>query len=199
MEAHDKVAAKCYETPHVSANSNCLLPSSFMPADAVRVIGIQKKAGEPLVSSAAEWKPLKFFILSGLFTKQGLGFQTTIEQMQVPSEKPNTRYPPTDIYELRTWVADWLLFLQGVTFRVVRGEMVVARIMHGSSIDRQGMLHTGDVICKLNGREVGSDPQELQKLLRDCSGSITLKVQPSYKDTPAPPQVRKGWIFFPQN
>lgn len=54
MEAHDKVAAKCYETPHVSANSNCLLPSSFMPADAVRVIGIQKKAGEPLVSSAAE-------------------------------------------------------------------------------------------------------------------------------------------------
>ncbi|XP_020565791.1 MAGUK p55 subfamily member 6 isoform X1 [Oryzias latipes] len=125
MEAHDKVAAKCYETPHVSANSNCLLPSSFMPADAVRVIGIQKKAGEPL----------------------------------------------------------------GVTFRVVRGELVVARIMHGSSIDRQGMLHTGDVICELNGREVGSDPQELQKLLRDCSGSITLKVQPSYKDTPAPPQV----------
>lgn len=50
MEAHDKVASKCYETPHVSANSNCLLPSSFMPADAVRVIGIQKKAGEPLVS-----------------------------------------------------------------------------------------------------------------------------------------------------
>uniref|UniRef100_A0A3P9IJ73 Membrane protein, palmitoylated 6a (MAGUK p55 subfamily member 6) n=1 Tax=Oryzias latipes TaxID=8090 RepID=A0A3P9IJ73_ORYLA len=125
MEAHDKVAAKCYETPHVSANSNCLLPSSFMPADAVRVIGIQKKAGEPL----------------------------------------------------------------GVTFHVVRGEMVVARIMHGSSIDRQGMLHTGDVICELNGREVGSNPQELQNLLRDCSGSITLKVQPSYKDTPAPPQV----------
>uniref|UniRef100_A0AAQ5XCL0 Membrane protein, palmitoylated 6a (MAGUK p55 subfamily member 6) n=1 Tax=Amphiprion ocellaris TaxID=80972 RepID=A0AAQ5XCL0_AMPOC len=125
IEAHDKVAAKCYEMPHAAVNSNSLLTSSLMPADAVRMIGIQKKAGEPL----------------------------------------------------------------GVTFRVVQGEMVIARILHGSSIDRQGMLHTGDIIREVNGREVGSNPHELQELLRDCSGSITLKVLPSYKDTPAPPQV----------
>ncbi|XP_061572666.1 MAGUK p55 subfamily member 6a [Cololabis saira] len=125
IETHDKVAAKCYELPHNEVNSNSLLPSSLMPADAVRVIGIQKKMGEPL----------------------------------------------------------------GVTFRVVHGEMVIARILHGSSIDRQGMLHTGDVICEVNGREVGTNPCELQKLLRDCSGSITLKVLPSYRDAPSPPQV----------
>ncbi|KAM7383588.1 hypothetical protein PAMP_003227 [Pampus punctatissimus] len=125
IEAHDKVAAKCYEMPHPAVNSNDLLTSSLMPADAVRMIGIQKKAGEPL----------------------------------------------------------------GVTFRVERGEMVIARILHGSSIDRQGMLHTGDIIREVNGREVGSNPNELQELLRDCSGSITLKVLPSYRDTPAPPQV----------
>lgn len=80
---------------------------------------------------------------------------------------------------------------QGVTFRVERGEMVIARILHGSSIDRQGMLHAGDVILEVNGREVGSNPHELQELLRDCSGSIALKVLPSYRETPAPPQVRK--------
>ena len=69
--------------------------------------------------------------------------------------------------------------------------MVIARILHGSSIDRQGMLHAGDIIREVNGREVGSNPHELQELLRDCSGSITLKVLPSYRDTPAPPQVSR--------
>uniref|UniRef100_A0A8C5ERF1 MAGUK p55 subfamily member 6-like n=1 Tax=Gouania willdenowi TaxID=441366 RepID=A0A8C5ERF1_GOUWI len=125
IETHDKVAAKCYEMPDATENSNSVLTSSLMPADAVRMIGIQKKAAEPL----------------------------------------------------------------GVTFRVVQGEMVIARILHGSSIDRQGMLHTGDIIREVNGREVGSDPNELQELLRECSGSITLKVLPSYKDAPAPPQI----------
>ncbi|CAB1446382.1 unnamed protein product [Pleuronectes platessa] len=125
IEAHDKVAAKSYEMPHAAVNSHVSMTSSLMPADAVRMIGIQKKAGEPL----------------------------------------------------------------GVTFRVERGEMVIARILHGSSIDRQGMLHTGDIIREVNGREVGSKPHELQELLKDCSGSITLKVLPSYRDTPAPPQV----------
>lgn len=50
IEAHDKVAAKCYEIPHAAVNSDAVLTSSLMPADAVRMIGIQKKAGEPLVS-----------------------------------------------------------------------------------------------------------------------------------------------------
>lgn len=71
-----------------------------------------------------------------------------------------------------------------------RGEMVITRILHGSSIDRQGMLHVGDVIREVNGRTVGSNPHDFQELLRDCSGTITLKVLPSYKDAPAPPQVR---------
>lgn len=69
--------------------------------------------------------------------------------------------------------------------------MVIARILHGSSIDRQGMLHTGDVILEVNGQEVGSSPLELQEMLKVCSGSVALKVLPSYRDAPAPPQVRK--------
>ncbi|XP_029602621.1 MAGUK p55 subfamily member 6 isoform X2 [Salmo trutta] len=125
IEAHDKVAAKCYEMLPSEVNSNAMATGQLVPADAVRMIGIQKKAGEPL----------------------------------------------------------------GVTFRVARGELVIARILHGSMIDRQGMLHAGDVIREVNGREVGSDPKELLELLRDCQGGITLKILPSYRDTPAPPQV----------
>lgn len=44
------MAAKCYEMPLAVVNSNAPMMSSLMPADAVRMIGIQKKAGEPLVS-----------------------------------------------------------------------------------------------------------------------------------------------------
>lgn len=73
--------------------------------------------------------------------------------------------------------------------------MVIARILHGSSIDRQGMLHTGDVILEVDGQEVGSSPHELQEMLKGCSGSVVLKVLPSYRDAPAPPQVRSGRSF----
>uniref|UniRef100_A0A8C2K7H1 Membrane protein, palmitoylated 6a (MAGUK p55 subfamily member 6) n=1 Tax=Cyprinus carpio TaxID=7962 RepID=A0A8C2K7H1_CYPCA len=77
----------------------------------------------------------------------------------------------------------------GVTFRVEDGDLVIARVLHGSMIDRQGMLHAGDVIREVNGREVGKDPMALQDMLRDCNGSITLKILPSYRDTPPPVQV----------
>lgn len=72
---------------------------------------------------------------------------------------------------------------------------MIARILHGSSIDRQGLLHTGDIIREVNGHEVGCNPQELQELLKECSGSITLKVVPSYRSMPAPPQVKLVDVF----
>lgn len=36
------------------------------------------------------------------------------------------------------------------------GYLVIARIMAGGSIDRQGLLHVGDAICEVNGVEVGA-------------------------------------------
>lgn len=56
-------------------------------------------------------------------------------------------------------------------------------------IDRQGLLHVGDIIKEVNGKDVGNNPTELQDMLKDCSGGITLKILPSYRDAPAPPQV----------
>lgn len=69
------------------------------------------------------------------------------------------------------------------------GELVIARILHGGMIDRQGLLHVGDIIKEVNGTEVGSDPKVLQEMLMDCSGGISFKILPSYKETPLPLQV----------
>lgn len=79
---------------------------------------------------------------------------------------------------------------QGVTFRVERGELVIARILHGGMVAQQGLLHVGDVIREVNGREVGSDPRALQDSLRHASGSVVLKILPSYQEPPPPRQVR---------
>ncbi|TRY94310.1 hypothetical protein DNTS_030390, partial [Danionella cerebrum] len=95
LEAHDKVALKSYEAPPSSTNCSSMTSSSLLPADTVRMISIQKKAGEPL----------------------------------------------------------------GVTFRVEEGDLVIARVLHGSMIDRQGMLHAGDVIREVNGRDIYLKPQ----------------------------------------
>ncbi|XP_060760995.1 MAGUK p55 subfamily member 6b isoform X2 [Neoarius graeffei] len=122
LEAHDMVASKCYEAPPpIEAAVN----SALIQANAVRMIGIHKKAGEPL----------------------------------------------------------------GVTFRVAEDNLVITRVLYGGMIDRQGLLHVGDIIKEVNGQEVGKNPTELQEILKDCSGGITLKILPSYADSATPPQV----------
>ncbi|XP_060721917.1 MAGUK p55 subfamily member 6b [Tachysurus vachellii] len=126
LEAHDMVASKSYEAlPPIKPAVEAAVNNAFMQADAVRMIGIRKKAGEPL----------------------------------------------------------------GVTFRVEKDNLVIARILYGGIIDRQGLLHVGDIIKEVNGQEVGNNPTELQDMLKDCSGGITLKILPSYVDSAVTPQV----------
>lgn len=76
-----------------------------------------------------------------------------------------------------------------MTFRVERGELVIARILHGGMIDQQGLLHVGDIIKEVNGQEVGSDPRALQEVLKNASGSVVLKILPSYQEPHPPRQV----------
>ncbi|XP_074801870.1 protein PALS2 isoform X1 [Natator depressus] len=126
LEAHDIVASKCYDSPPSSPEiNNSSVNNQVVPVDAIRILGIHKRAGEPL----------------------------------------------------------------GVTFRVENNDLVIARILHGGMIDRQGLLHVGDIIKEVNGHEVGNNPKELQELLKSISGSVTLKILPSYRDTVIPQQV----------
>ncbi|KAM3928531.1 protein PALS2 isoform 1-T2 [Leptodactylus fuscus] len=124
LEAHDIVASKCYDSPPSSPEINAM-NNQIAPVDAIRMVGIHKRAGEPL----------------------------------------------------------------GVTFKVENNNLVIARILHGGMIDRQGLLHVGDIIKEVNGHEVGNNPKELQELLKSISGSVTLKILPSYKDAVTPQQV----------
>ncbi|KAF7686223.1 hypothetical protein HF521_015585 [Silurus meridionalis] len=126
LEAHDMVASKCYQAPPpIDPAIATAANNALMQPNAVRMIGIHKRAGESL----------------------------------------------------------------GVTFRVEKEALVITRILYGGLIDRQGLLHVGDIIKEVNGQQVGNNPTELQKILKDCSGGITFKILPSYIDSAIPPWV----------
>jgi MAGUK p55 subfamily member 2/6 len=83
----------------------------------------------------------------------------------------------------------------GITVRVnENGDLEIARIMHGGMIDKQGLLHEGDIIKEING-EIVTTPEDLQDKLRIAKGSITLKVVPSYYDIPMASQVYMKALF----
>ncbi|ESN94012.1 hypothetical protein HELRODRAFT_87901 [Helobdella robusta] len=71
----------------------------------------------------------------------------------------------------------------GITLKVNDdGCCLVARIMHGGMIHKQGTLHVGDEIREINGISVmGQTVETLQRMLKNARGSITLKIVPSYR------------------
>ncbi|XP_060580490.1 peripheral plasma membrane protein CASK-like, partial [Ruditapes philippinarum] len=68
----------------------------------------------------------------------------------------------------------------GITLKINdEGRCLVARIMHGGMIHRQGTLHVGDEIREINGNSVlNQSVESLQKMLR-VQGTISFKVIPS--------------------
>ncbi|KAK2857663.1 hypothetical protein Q7C36_005582 [Tachysurus vachellii] len=71
----------------------------------------------------------------------------------------------------------------GITLKMNdQNHCIVARIMHGGMIHRQGTLHVGDEIREINGISVANQTvEQLQKMLREMRGSITFKIVPSYR------------------
>lgn len=55
--------------------------------------------------------------------------------------------------------------------------LVIARILGGGTIDKQGLLHVGDVILEVNGVEVFT-PEDLQIEISKAKESVTLKIGP---------------------
>ena len=105
--------------------------------------------------------------------------------------------------KILTWSSWGFTYLpsvsQGVTFRVEGGELVIARILHGGMVAQQGLLHVGDIIKEVNGQPVGSDSRALQELLRSASGSVILKILPSYQEPHLPRQVGSCTKLYPQH
>ncbi|NXE67078.1 EM55 protein, partial [Calcarius ornatus] len=57
---------------------------------------------------------------------------------------------------------------------------MVARIFHGGMIHRQGSLHVGDEIIEINGQSASNHTvDQLQKMLKETKGMVSLKVIPN--------------------
>lgn len=55
--------------------------------------------------------------------------------------------------------------------------LVIARILGGGTIDKQGLLHVGDAILEVNGVPVYT-PEDLQSEISRAKESVTLKIGP---------------------
>lgn len=71
----------------------------------------------------------------------------------------------------------------GITLKLnEEGRCMIARIIHGGMIHRQGTLQVGDEIREINGIKVADNTiDQLQKMLKEARGSLTFKIVPSYR------------------
>ncbi|XP_056633390.1 protein PALS2 isoform X2 [Diorhabda sublineata] len=68
----------------------------------------------------------------------------------------------------------------GLTVQVDdNGNLTIARILEGGMIEKQGLLHTGDIILEVNGTKVAS-PEDLQTEIAKTNDHVTLKVHSNY-------------------
>ncbi|XP_071103436.1 protein PALS2-like [Haliotis cracherodii] len=70
----------------------------------------------------------------------------------------------------------------GITVKLDEmNDLVIARILSDSVIDRQGLLRVGDIIRDVNGYPVAT-PEHLMDIIMDADSNIMLKIVPSYND-----------------
>uniref|UniRef100_A0A8C5HVT0 55 kDa erythrocyte membrane protein n=1 Tax=Gouania willdenowi TaxID=441366 RepID=A0A8C5HVT0_GOUWI len=72
----------------------------------------------------------------------------------------------------------------GVTLKLNdKQRCTVARILHGGMIHRQGSLQEGDEIAEINGKSVVNHTvDQLQKILRETDGTVTMKIIPKMQN-----------------
>nr|XP_039252295.1 MAGUK p55 subfamily member 6-like [Styela clava] len=76
----------------------------------------------------------------------------------------------------------------GLTVAKEGNELKIARILHGSEIEKKGLLHVDDIIMEVNGNSLGGDPKKLQEYLLKTSGLVVFKILPSYEEN-LPPKL----------
>ncbi|CAL1530096.1 unnamed protein product [Lymnaea stagnalis] len=71
----------------------------------------------------------------------------------------------------------------GITVKLdENNDLLVARILQGSIVDKQGMLHVGDIIREVNGEPVAT-PEQMMDVIIDSDPDLTLKIIPSFIHT----------------
>nr|CAD7592392.1 unnamed protein product [Timema genevievae] len=183
LRSHDVVAEKSYEPDPEPSSQAFEIPVNGMAADAIRVVGLRKSANEPLLHP---------FMIAITFTHILL------------KTPPNSGCNPLRHGLLQLNVAEFVLresvvllsplstavvflayvcCISGLTVQVDEaGNLVIARILGGGMIDRQGLLHIGDTILEVNGTRVDT-PEDLQMEIARAKESVTLKIGPSFEES----------------
>jgi len=77
------------------------------------------------------------------------------------------------------------------------GNLIIARILAGGTIDKQGLLKKGDVILEVNGERVKS-PEDLMNEVSRSKDTLQFRIAPGYtfKETSKTPLVSKIFLFY---
>lgn len=67
----------------------------------------------------------------------------------------------------------------GMTVKEEKGRIVIARILTGGLVDKQGLLHVGDTIVEVNGVEIRKPEQFIEEVKRSAGG-VNFKIIPSF-------------------
>lgn len=87
----------------------------------------------------------------------------------------------------------------GITVRAGENGLVIARILPGSVIEKQELLHVGDVIKEINGNEV-TTPDQLQDIMKKAVGTVTFKIIPTSQEQNASAQIylKAHFVYDPK-
>lgn len=78
----------------------------------------------------------------------------------------------------------------GITLKLVSNHLIIARILFGGIIHRQGLLKVGDRIVEVNNESVDAmSPADFQAMMQNSSGSIVIKVEPHFQENAGATEV----------
>ena len=82
----------------------------------------------------------------------------------------------------------------GMTVTEEKGRIVIARILTGGLVDKQGLLHVGDTIVEVNNVEIRKPEQFIDEVKRS-SGGVNFKIIPSFHVPNASPACYMRALF----
>nr|AVM85892.1 MPP2-6 [Oscarella lobularis] len=88
----------------------------------------------------------------------------------------------------------------GITLTIEDNQLKITRVIKGGSVDKQGLLHAGDVILSVNSFE--GKPINMKAKLAEAEGSIMLKIEAADvddKETTSELFVRAHFDFTPKD
>ncbi|OAD60844.1 MAGUK p55 subfamily member 2 [Eufriesea mexicana] len=176
LETHDAVVER-KEAPSKPEPPPLAMPTNER-TEAVRMVSLRRQPDEPLDSRFLHYRPI--------FVTRSMG------NVPLDIHKSNGTYlrvglhsPSQECRRMFGLCVCQLVGLRrqpdeppGLTVQVDEsGNLIIARILGGSTAARLGLLRSGEVILEVNGKEV-HNPKELQEAIHEAKENLSLKLAP---------------------